>query len=98
MAKARYLQVEGEATTTATVTTVSNPSTNHTYYSVMDTRYRCGTCGEIYEYDSRYRISCCVLHAPGDCCHLGEQLVPEEPVENWYPLEPLPGGSENDTN
>jgi hypothetical protein len=77
-----YLQVEGEATTTATVTETSSPNADFTYYTLPDTRYRCGTCGKLYEYDSRHQTSCCVLHAPGDCCHLGETLI----------SEPLPGG------
>jgi hypothetical protein len=48
-------------------------------------RHRCGICGNLYAYNPRYRVSCCVAHPPGTCCHYGETLVAEEPVESWYP-------------
>ena len=34
--------------------------------------YRCGLCGK---YFLRGNVTCCVMHSPGTCCHLGDQEV-----------------------
>lgn len=35
----------------------------------QETAYKCAGCGQWY---LRGNVSCCVLHAPGTCCHYGE--------------------------
>lgn len=43
---------------------------------------KCPGCGKWYVTDgsSRSRVSCCVVHAPGTCCHYGEIEVTAEGV------------------
>lgn len=41
--------------------------------------YTCPICLRIYrEQTDGPRISCLVLHEPGDCCHYGEQEIKPE--------------------
>lgn len=38
--------------------------------------YYCPQCKAWY---TRSNVSCCVLHAPGSCCHMGETKLPGKP-------------------
>lgn len=38
--------------------------------------YYCPNCKQWYAPDNtNYSMSCCLLHPPGDCCHMGEHVV-----------------------
>ena len=43
--------------------------------------YECGVCGKIYVKPNRLRARCLVFHAPGSCCHYGEQQQSAELVK-----------------
>ena len=38
----------------------------------QETVYRCQGCGRWF---TPGMLTCCVLHAPGTCCHMGEMEV-----------------------
>lgn len=38
--------------------------------------YYCPNCRKWFAQNIGHAISCCVLHPPGDCCHVGEREVP----------------------
>jgi hypothetical protein len=40
--------------------------------------YWCPNCKAWYLVP-RVTVSCCVLHSPGDCCHMGETRVDPQP-------------------
>lgn len=40
-------------------------------------QYRCDKCGRWYEFREGVRVSCCVQHPPGQCCHYGETRIAE---------------------
>jgi hypothetical protein len=50
--------------------------------------FQCPKCKQWFGVRPGPRISCAVMHAPGDCCHYGEEQV-EAP-----PLAPEPSGNE----
>ena len=67
--------------------------------------YRCGGCHKVYSAQvGLARISCCAIHAPGECCHFYEKEVTpemlrtvrellacegENPVVDWGPANDL---------
>ncbi len=42
--------------------------------------FRCGICGKTFVRGSRY-VSCCVLHAPGTCCHHTDRAISPDVVK-----------------
>lgn len=48
------------------------------------TPYWCPNCRAWYQQRSP-AISCCVLHAPGDCCHANEDLVESKSFSSLAP-------------
>ena len=45
---------------------------------VLTHPYKCDICGG---YFLRGNVSCCVIHAPGECCHYGDQPINPTPSE-----------------
>ncbi len=44
--------------------------------------YLCHLCGKKWlAQTGPYRITCAVAHAPGNCCHYGEELVRDDQIE-----------------
>lgn len=55
----------------------------------------CPNCGGYFsEQTGQSRVSCCVMHSPGDCCHYGDrQLTSEEVAEILEVLDKANGAN-----
>ena len=42
--------------------------------------FRCGICGKTFVRGSP-NVSCCVLHAPGTCCHYTDRAISPDTVK-----------------